>query len=76
MEFTEKTRTQIKDAILNQCEGITHMEFSIDKIDEIVQDIETAVNEQEASEPALGYRQSRDGSVSYTSKNGTIRWKP
>jgi len=49
MEFTEKTRTLIKDAILNQCEGITHMEFSIDKIDEIVDDIQNAVNTQEES---------------------------
>ena len=76
MEFTERTRNLVKEAILNQCEGINHMEFSIDKIDEIVNDIQSAVTDQERTEPELGYRERSNGERSFTSRNGTIRWKP
>ncbi len=41
----------IKEAIFNYCEGINHLEFSIDDIDKMVKDIkdvfETEVNDCE-----------------------------
>jgi hypothetical protein len=43
MFFTEIKREMIKDAILDKCEGITWKEFSIDDLDKIIDDIETAV---------------------------------
>ena len=41
--FTDETRNKIEDAILNYCEGKTHVEFNINDMDKIINEIEVVV---------------------------------
>lgn len=45
MILTKKVRKAIKEAILNYCEGITHVEFNVNDLDNMVDDIEKVIEE-------------------------------
>lgn len=63
LNFSEKTKQRIKDAILDRCEGIQHQEFDIANLDSIVADIEAAINAEESELRSL----PRDPVVTATS---------
>ena len=46
-KFTDRTKNEIETAILNYCEGITHVEFNINDMSKIIADIEIVVTAQE-----------------------------
>lgn len=55
MKFSAETKLKIRDAILNECEGIQYQEFDIDKLDTMIANIETIVedaNEELRREPS------------------------
>lgn len=55
MRFSAETKLKIRDAILNECEGIQHQEFDIDKLDTMIANIERIVedaNEELRREPS------------------------
>lgn len=41
--FTDKVKNEIEDKILSYCEGITHVEFNINDIGKMINDIENVV---------------------------------
>lgn len=44
--FTDETKNKIEDAILSYCEGITHVEFDINDMSKMIEDIENVVINQ------------------------------
>ena len=46
--FTDKTKNEIEDKILSYCEGKTHVEFNINDINDMINDIESVVKNNAA----------------------------
>ena len=51
--FTEETKNKIKDTILGYCQGITHVEFDINDIVRMIEDIEKVVKNNGALDDVI-----------------------
>ena len=51
--FTEETKNKIKDTILGYCQGITHVEFDINDIVRMIEDIEKVVKNNGALDDVM-----------------------
>lgn len=51
--FTEETKNKIKDTILSYCQGITHVEFDINDIGRMIEDIEKVVENNGALDDVI-----------------------
>ena len=47
MEFSEKVKKAIEEKITNYCEGINYLEFSVDDLPDMINDIEKVITDNE-----------------------------
>lgn len=41
--FTDEVKAEIKNTILSYCEGVVHIEFNVNDLDKMINDIESII---------------------------------